>query len=275
MATSQPLFPGESDIDQLHRIVCELGPLPERQVRSSGAKSMCIGNSRARINTFEQRFANYLPSQARAFLRGCLNLDPEQRLTIQQCLDHPFLRANAMLPRPLTHARPPTVASSMSVKAYHHGKHASDSWGQQLALSQPSEGGTILQWERILAVLTNLRCAEVFTSARGAQKSEYDLPDIKAHHVGEPVSQKHQQTSHSQYPSNGSSSQHFPQLMPSHASIAAPRASNHRTQQQLHRVPLAPIGANASHHRFAQQKDSERSSSITQYNTTEPRFLEV
>lgn len=89
----QPLFPGENEIDQLYLIQKMLGELlPEqkelflRNPRFVGVKFPDIG----RPETIERRYLGKISKRALSFMKSLLKLDPSQRLTSKEALQHPY-----------------------------------------------------------------------------------------------------------------------------------------------------------------------------------------
>lgn len=104
----QPLFPGESDIDQLYIIQRLLGPLiPQHQqmfmtnARFAGLKFP----EQLHADTLEKRFAHLnIEENALSFLKWTLRMNPQHRPTCEQCLAHPYLSGIEAA----TTSRPPT-----------------------------------------------------------------------------------------------------------------------------------------------------------------------
>ncbi|KAL8432759.1 hypothetical protein ACSSS7_004383 [Eimeria intestinalis] len=71
----QPLFPGDSDIDQLYRIQLVLGPITGEQLRALSASPRW------------QRLAGSVTSGFRL-----LTMEPQGRMTAAEALEHPYLR---------------------------------------------------------------------------------------------------------------------------------------------------------------------------------------
>nr|AGC12987.1 long flagella protein 5 [Chlamydomonas reinhardtii] len=92
----QPLFPGESDIDQLYILQRLLGPLTREQhdlflrnPRFNGLKFPDMRNP----ETLDRKYAGKMPHDALAFMKALLAVDPSARLTCSQALSHPYLAA--------------------------------------------------------------------------------------------------------------------------------------------------------------------------------------
>nr|XP_051678786.1 cyclin-dependent kinase-like 1 isoform X3 [Oryctolagus cuniculus] len=87
-----PLWPGKSDVDQLYLIRKTLGDLIPRhqQVFSTNQyfSGVQIPNPEA-LEPLELRFPN-ISHPALGLLKGCLHMDPAQRLTCEQLLQHPY-----------------------------------------------------------------------------------------------------------------------------------------------------------------------------------------
>jgi cyclin-dependent kinase-like len=89
----QPLFPGESDIDQLYIIQRQLGGLTQSQMdmflrnpRFAGLKFPDM----SRPETIEAKYGNKLTGHALSFMKALLRIDPAERLTGVDCLSHPY-----------------------------------------------------------------------------------------------------------------------------------------------------------------------------------------
>ncbi|KAK6187652.1 hypothetical protein SNE40_005631 [Patella caerulea] len=93
LKTGQALWPGRSDLDQLYLIRKTLGDLTPRHmdIFSSNAffKGMIIPNPE-RMEPLEEKFPNFSPN-ALSFLNDCLKMDPQDRATCKQLLQHPYL----------------------------------------------------------------------------------------------------------------------------------------------------------------------------------------
>ncbi|GAX83588.1 hypothetical protein CEUSTIGMA_g11013.t1 [Chlamydomonas eustigma] len=111
LVDGQPLFPGESDIDQLYIIQRLVGQLTLEQ------HTMFLRNPRfaglkfpdmTRPETLDRKFASKLPSQAVDFIKGLLSVEAKYRPSCSQCLQHPYLRDIAGDPIPPTPPSPST-----------------------------------------------------------------------------------------------------------------------------------------------------------------------
>lgn len=122
LTDGQPLFPGENEVDQLYLIQKTLGPLiPEqneafqKNPRFLGLKFPEIGRPEA----LEKRYMGKLSRTALNFMKSLLKLDPRQRLTASETLQHPYfdpLRQRDETDRPQTSALMFTRADSASNK---------------------------------------------------------------------------------------------------------------------------------------------------------------
>ncbi|KAL8620010.1 Cyclin-dependent kinase-like 1 [Nucella lapillus] len=96
LLTGQALWPGRSDVDQLYLIRKTLGDLIPRhmQIFSTNAffKGMSIPDP-DRLEPLEEKFPTAAP-QAMSFMQDCLKMDPAERLTCQQLLQHPYMDLN-------------------------------------------------------------------------------------------------------------------------------------------------------------------------------------
>nr|XP_029508674.1 cyclin-dependent kinase-like 1 isoform X2 [Oncorhynchus nerka] len=87
-----PLWPGKSDMDQLYLIRKTLGDLIPRhqQVfnKNQFFSGVCIPEPQE-METLELKYPN-LSYQALSLMKGCLRMDPSERLACEQLLEHPY-----------------------------------------------------------------------------------------------------------------------------------------------------------------------------------------
>ncbi|XP_077864308.1 uncharacterized protein LOC100378564 [Saccoglossus kowalevskii] len=102
LSDGQPLFPGESEIDQLYTIQKVMGPLPPDQMdmfrnnpRFSGLKFPDVSN----FQTLERKYFGVLNAVVLDFMKNTLRMDPSERFTIQQCLDHKAFETERLICR--------------------------------------------------------------------------------------------------------------------------------------------------------------------------------
>ncbi|XP_076446086.1 uncharacterized protein LOC143283715 isoform X2 [Babylonia areolata] len=102
LSDGQPLFPGESEIDQLYVIQKILGPLPSYQMnlfhknpRFSGLKFPAVKKPK----TLEKHYQGVLTSLLIDFMSSTLKLDPGERLSIEECLEHTIFQTDRAMDR--------------------------------------------------------------------------------------------------------------------------------------------------------------------------------
>ncbi|TPX39085.1 hypothetical protein SeLEV6574_g07430 [Synchytrium endobioticum] len=101
LTNGQPLFPGDTDVDQLYRIARCLGPLCKRHLEVFMRNPMFVGvrvpdgASLGSSNkyTLEARLPQ-LSADGLHWLHSCLQYDPDQRATARQLMAHPFFHAD-------------------------------------------------------------------------------------------------------------------------------------------------------------------------------------
>ncbi|XP_075469953.1 cyclin-dependent kinase-like 1 [Ascaphus truei] len=87
-----PLWPGKSDVDQLYLIRKTLGDLIPRHQQVFSTNQFFSGVSipdPENMEPLESKFPN-ISSLALGLMKGCLHMDPAERLTCQQLLEHPY-----------------------------------------------------------------------------------------------------------------------------------------------------------------------------------------
>lgn len=92
LSDGQPLFPGESEIDQLFTIQKVLGPLPPNQLkvlfsshRFNGLKFPTMSHPK----TLEKLYFSVINSITLDFMANVLIMDPAKRYDSYRCLEHP------------------------------------------------------------------------------------------------------------------------------------------------------------------------------------------
>lgn len=89
----QPLFPGENEIDQLYLIQKMLGPLPADQRELFLKNPRFLGMKFPEISkpeTIERRYLGKLSKKALSFMKSLLRMEPSERLTSTEALEHPY-----------------------------------------------------------------------------------------------------------------------------------------------------------------------------------------
>ena len=93
MASGAPLFPGESDIDQLFHIMRCFGQLPPKLMDIFKSNPLFVGIKIPEMvqctETLEKRFPIY-PKDQLAFMKHCLKYEPEHRYTCSELMQHPY-----------------------------------------------------------------------------------------------------------------------------------------------------------------------------------------
>lgn len=93
LLTGAPLWPGRSDVDQLYLIEKTLGDLIDRHKTIFSANQYFKGLSipePAKREPLEEKLPLIVGKPAMDFLKNCLFLHPNQRMTCQQLLEHQY-----------------------------------------------------------------------------------------------------------------------------------------------------------------------------------------
>lgn len=93
MITSEPLFPGDSDVDQLHLIQRVLGNLTRKQMEKflRNPKFIGVGFPDSKPEGLDRKLAGKIKDkQAVSLLKMMLQMDPANRPSATQCLSHEF-----------------------------------------------------------------------------------------------------------------------------------------------------------------------------------------
>ncbi|KAF5913108.1 hypothetical protein HPG69_009059, partial [Diceros bicornis minor] len=92
LLTGQPLWPGKSDVDQLYLIIRTLGKLIPRHQSIFKSNQFFHGISIPEpedMETLEEKFSDTHPV-ALNFMKECLKMNPDDRLTCAQLLESPY-----------------------------------------------------------------------------------------------------------------------------------------------------------------------------------------
>ncbi|KAH8060117.1 cyclin-dependent protein serine/threonine kinase [Aureococcus anophagefferens] len=93
LADGQPLFPGESEIDQLYIIQRMLGPLTPEQDELFLRNPRFVGlkfPDMSRPETLQKKYVGKLSKRSLNFLKSLLQMEPGDRFNSRECLDHPY-----------------------------------------------------------------------------------------------------------------------------------------------------------------------------------------
>ncbi|XP_072165090.1 cyclin-dependent kinase-like 2 [Diadema setosum] len=94
MLTGEPLFPGDSDIDQLYHIIRCFGTLIQRHKEIFLMNPLFVGMRLPEVKNvepLEKRFPT-LSGLSISMMKSCLHLDPDHRPTCTQFLKHEFFK---------------------------------------------------------------------------------------------------------------------------------------------------------------------------------------
>ena len=89
----QPLFPGESEIDQLYIIQKVMGPLTPQQMNMFLRNPRFLGlrfPDMKRPETLQRKYVGRLTKRALSFMRELLKMAPQERMTGEESLRHPY-----------------------------------------------------------------------------------------------------------------------------------------------------------------------------------------
>ena len=142
LTDGQPLFPGESDVDQLHIVREAMGNNITRRPRDGTIVSvaqLCFPDPGARrdrgMEHLRRRYSPKLDDNALRFMRGTLAMDPRERLSWQNMLTHAYFEGmDGWTARPPLHENPAEKAPN--AKAPNVAPKSSSS---ETATSHPTE----------------------------------------------------------------------------------------------------------------------------------------
>ncbi|TMW63107.1 hypothetical protein Poli38472_002048 [Pythium oligandrum] len=93
LTEGQPVFPGESEIDQLYIIQKVLGPLSKSHMELFATNPRFSGMKMPEIKqpeTLLRKYCGRLSKKGISFLEETLRIRPDERLTSEECLKHPY-----------------------------------------------------------------------------------------------------------------------------------------------------------------------------------------
>ncbi|XP_077964875.1 cyclin-dependent kinase-like 5 isoform X2 [Gasterosteus aculeatus] len=127
LSDGQPLFPGESEIDQLFTIQKVLGPLPPEQMKLFYNNPRFHGLRFPAVNhpqTLERRYLGIIGGALLDLLKSLLLLNPTERFLTEQSINHHAFQSLRLVERP----GPPTPTPVRSSKRKpHHGDNTTPS----------------------------------------------------------------------------------------------------------------------------------------------------
>ena len=89
----QPLFPGESEIDQLALIQRIIDPLTPEQKEAYNHHARFKGlkfKETKKVDSLDKRYLGKISKRGMAFMKAILKMDPKERLSSLQALEHPY-----------------------------------------------------------------------------------------------------------------------------------------------------------------------------------------
>ncbi|XP_049573844.1 cyclin-dependent kinase-like 5 [Syngnathus scovelli] len=126
LSDGQPLFPGESEIDQLFTIQKVLGPLPAEQMKLFYNNPRFHGirfPSVTHPQTLERRYQGILSGLMLDLMKNLLLLNPTERYLTEQSLNHPAFQPLRQVERERPSPSSPNPPRSSKRKTHHHGEN--------------------------------------------------------------------------------------------------------------------------------------------------------
>ncbi|XP_054327927.1 cyclin-dependent kinase-like 5 isoform X2 [Pongo pygmaeus] len=139
LSDGQPLFPGESEIDQLFTIQKVLGPLPSEQMKLFYSNPRFHGLRFPAVNhpqSLERRYLGILNSVLLDLMKNLLKLDPADRYLTEQCLNHPTFQTQRLLDRSPSRNQ----AGKSTALQSHHRSNSKDIQNLSVGLPRADEG---------------------------------------------------------------------------------------------------------------------------------------
>ena len=166
---SQPLFPGESDIDQIYCIQKSLGPLIPSHMEYFSHNKNYSGLKLPKIKTVERidtKYEGKIDRVAIKFIEDLVQMDPKKRLTSAEALQHPYFENFFIDKRPQTSNNIERGRSALSSHYYYKNKnmfptnpsptHVYSKKSQKVYGSIPPEKKKIYDKEKFKIIKKNL-----------------------------------------------------------------------------------------------------------------------
>ncbi len=93
ISDGQPIFPGESEVDQLYIVQKVIGPLTPEHLELFMANPRFAGlkfPDMSKPETLQKKYVGKLSKRALTFLKGLLTMEPTSRTTTVGCLQNPY-----------------------------------------------------------------------------------------------------------------------------------------------------------------------------------------
>ncbi|XP_062593139.1 cyclin-dependent kinase-like 5 isoform X2 [Saccostrea cucullata] len=145
LSDGQPLFPGESEIDQLYVIQKVMGQLPADQMKMFFANPRFSGlkfPSVARPQTLPKRYHGVLSGVLIDFMDKTLKLDPNQRFLIDDCLEHEAFQTEHLLNRNQIQIRRINTQSASKKRKNNYTEQIQSENLKNMQNSRPDSGDT-------------------------------------------------------------------------------------------------------------------------------------
>jgi serine/threonine protein kinase len=88
------MFPGDDEIDQIYIIkkgIADLTPLQLDHFKKNEKFRNIELPGVKRTESIEGRYLGKIEKNALSFMRCCLKMDPNERITVEEALKHPYL----------------------------------------------------------------------------------------------------------------------------------------------------------------------------------------
>lgn len=143
---AQPLFPGESDIDQIYCIQKALGKfIPEHM--EAFQKNQHFGGLKLpkimRLESIEKRYQGKADSVAIHFISALVEVDPEKRISASQALLHPYFQGINSEKRPQTSINIERGRSPLSFNFYNRTKPLQNPGPNIIPIKSQKKHGTM------------------------------------------------------------------------------------------------------------------------------------
>jgi len=133
LVDGQPLFPGESEIDQLYLIQRVMGPLTPEQMELFYRNPRFLGlkfPDMTKPETLEKKYLGKVTKKMITFMKGLTKMDPAERMSASECLQNPYFEGIVDKDKDKRPERPTTRQSAKERReAQHAAKHAAQESG--------------------------------------------------------------------------------------------------------------------------------------------------
>jgi serine/threonine protein kinase len=189
----QPLFPGESEIDQLYILQRVLGPLTSQQMDIFLRNPRFLGfkfPDMSRPETLCKKMGGKHNKKALSLMESLLHINPKDRITAKQAADHPYFAglkevysidlSSEVPPRPFSGDCDPAAKKATPVKPLHASAHLSPS-----VISSSSNKGSAIKSNSSSRITSRNSSRASSPPSTPTDNKKFELADNNSYQISE------------------------------------------------------------------------------------------